>query len=254
VTNLVGAIRLRLVLAPVLVTLALIGLYTYLSLYPCRDISCRDLDELVLNGPYLTKRILEHLEISGFSFGAAALLGVPLGILLAQSGGLLRTPVFAFANLGQAVPSVGILALGFTYFGIGIRGAILALIIYALLPILRNTVVGLEAVDRGVQEAALGMGMSGTQVLVSVRLPLASPVIFAGLRVALVLVIGTATLANFIGGGGLGDLIAASDFYHPRPILVGAVLVSSLALLADWALGLVERFATPHIEDIRRNT
>jgi osmoprotectant transport system permease protein len=89
------------------------------------------------------------------------------------------------------------------------------------------------------------MGMTPAQTLVRVQLPLASPVIFAGLRVSLVLVVGTATLANFVGGGGLGDLINSGNLYHPRPILVGAVIVSALALLADWALGLVERAVSP---------
>jgi osmoprotectant transport system permease protein len=89
------------------------------------------------------------------------------------------------------------------------------------------------------------MGMTPSQTLFRVQLPLASPVIFAGLRVALVLVIGTATLANFVGGGGLGDLINSGNLYHPRPTLVGAVIVSALALLADWALGLVERTVSP---------
>src|SRR6202022_4760887 len=164
----------------------------------------------------------------------------------------LSVPALAIANLGQAVPSIGILALGFTYIGLGVQGAIIALVIYALLPIMRNTVVGLQSVDPGVQEAARGMGMTPMQILFGVKLPLASPVIFAGLRVSLVLVIGTATLANFIGGGGLGDLTPPGVFYPRRPILVGAALVSSLALLADWGLGLVERSLTPRVEDIGR--
>jgi len=247
VTSLARVAGLRLVVAPILVVLALGALYVYLQVVPGRET-----DAIVLNWPYVTARVVQHVEISGISFGIAAVVGVPLGILLAQVGRALSWPVFAVANLGQAVPSVGILALGFSYIGLGIQGAIIAITIYALLPILRNTVVGLQAVDRDVQEAARGMGMTPAQVLTRVKLPLASPVIFAGLRISLVLVIGTATLANFIGGGGLGDLIAASDFFHPRPILVGAVLVSSLALLADWALGIVERIVTPRTEDIRR--
>lgn len=239
---------LRLVLAPVLVALALLGLYLYLNLTPARLT-----DAFVLNRAYVTTRVIQHIQITVISFGLATLVGLPVGVLLSQAGRWLSVPAFAIANLGQAVPSIGILALGFTYIGLGVQGAIIALVIYALLPIMRNTVVGLQAVDTGVQEAARGMGMTPRQILFWVKLPLASPVIFAGLRISLVLVIGTATLANFIGGGGLGDLIAASDFYHPRPILVGAVLVSALALLADWGLGLVELLLTPRV-GVRRTT
>jgi osmoprotectant transport system permease protein len=243
VTNLARHGRRRLVIVPVVVALGLFALYLYLTLTPGRLT-----DQFVLNSAYVTTRIVQHIQITAISFGLAALIGLPLGVLLSRSGRLLSVPAFALANLGQAVPSIGILALGFSYFGLGARGAILALVVYALLPIMRNTVVGLHAVDPGVQEAARGMGMTARQILFRVKLPLASPVIFAGLRVSLVLVIGTATLANFIGGGGLGDLIAASDFYHPRPIIVGAALVSALALLADWGLGLVELLLTPRIE------
>lgn len=246
-TNLAPLGRLRLVIVPVAVIASLVALNLYLQLTPGRVT-----DAYVLNSTYVRTRILQHIEITVISFGLAAVIGLPVGVLLSQSGRLVSLPVFAIANLGQAIPSIGILALGFTYIGLGVQGAIIALVIYALLPIIRNTVVGLQSVDPGVQEAARGMGMTPTQILFGVKLPLASPVIFAGLRVSLVLVIGTATLANFIGGGGLGDLIAASDFYHPRPILVGAVLVSSLALLADWGLGLVERSLTPRVEDIGR--
>lgn len=243
-TNLARQGTLRLVLVPVLVALLVGGLYLYVTL-------TNQGDPYVVNLKYVSIRLAQHLQISGISFAAALLVGLPLGIAVAGSGRALSIPVFALANLGQAVPSVSILALGFSYFGFGIRGAILALVIYAVLPVLRNTLVGLQGVDAGVQEAARGMGMTPRQVLFQVRLPLASPVIFAGLRVALVLVIGTSTLATFVAGGGLGDLIAIGDFYHPTPILVGAVLVSALALLADWALGLVERLISPRIEDTR---
>lgn len=248
-TNLAPLGRLRLLIVPTVVAAGLFGLYLYLTLTPGRLT-----DAYVLNQSYVTTRVIQHVQITVVSFGLAALIGLPLGVLLAQSGRLVNIPAFAIANLGQAVPSIGILALGFTYIGLGVQGAIIALVLYALLPIMRNTVVGLQSVDLGVQEAARGMGMTRRQILFRVKLPLASPVIFAGLRVSLVLVIGTATLANFIGGGGLGDLIAASDFYHPRPILVGAVLVSALALLADWGLGLVESLLSPRVEGVRRTT
>ena len=243
-TNLARPGTLRLILVPIVVALAVLGLYLYVTL-------THQVDPYVVNMRYVSTRLVQHLQISGVSFAVAMAIGLPLGILVSGTGSRLALPVFALANLGQAVPSVSILALGYSYIGLGARGAILALVVYAVLPILRNTLVGLSSVDTGVQEAARGMGMTSRQVLFQVKLPLASPVIFAGLRVSLVLVIGTATLATFVAGGGLGDLIAIGDFYHPTPILVGAVLVSALALLADWALGVLERLLTPRVEDMR---
>jgi ABC-type proline/glycine betaine transport system permease subunit len=230
----------RLVATPILVVIILLGLYLYIQNTPGRLA-----DVGVLNERFISSRLIQHLEISGISFALAALVGLPVGVLLAGAGRLVAIPVFLIANLGQAVPSIGILAIGLTFFGLGIRGPVTALVLYALLPILRNTLVGLQGVDPAAVEAARGMGMTPSQTLVRVQLPLAAPVIFAGLRVALVLVVGTATLANFVGGGGLGDLINSGNLYHPRPTLVGAVIVSALALLADWALGLVERTVSP---------
>jgi ABC-type proline/glycine betaine transport system permease subunit len=230
----------RLLVTPLLVAAGLAALYLYVSLTPARLG-----DAFVVNQRFILSRLVQHLQIVGISFALAAAIAVPLGVLLAQTGPALRAPVFLVANLGQAVPSIGILALGLTFFGIGTRGPILALVVYAVLPILRNTIVGLDGVDPGVVEAARGIGMTRLQTLFRVQLPLASPVLFAGLRVALVLVVGTATLANFIGGGGLGDLIAAGSVDRPHPLWVGAGIVSALALMLDWGLGLIERAVTP---------
>jgi osmoprotectant transport system permease protein len=230
----------RLVATPIVVALLLLGLYLYIHNTPGRLA-----DTSVLNQRFITDRLVQHLQIVGISFLLATVAGLPLGILLANAGRIVGLPVFLVANLGQAVPSIGILALGLTYFGLGIRGPVTALVLYALLPILRNTLVALQGVDPAAIEAAKGMGMTPLQTLTRVQLPLAAPVIFAGLRISLVLVVGTATLANFVGGGGLGDLINSGNLYHPRPTLVGAVIVSALALLADWALGLVERALSP---------
>jgi osmoprotectant transport system permease protein len=202
-------------------------------------------DGEILNRPFLTDRLLRHLELVGVAFAVVTVIGVPLGVLMAKTGRWLRVPVFLGANLGQAVPSVGILVLFYAFFGLGLEAALLALSIYALLPVLRNTLVGLQGVDPAAVEAARGMGMSAWQSLWLVELPLASPVIFAGLRTALVLIVGTATLGNFIGAGGLGDVIAAGINFSDRIVFVGAVMVAALALLADWALSLVERVVVP---------
>jgi osmoprotectant transport system permease protein len=203
-------------------------------------------DGEILNRTFLTDRLIRHLELVGVSFAAVTAVGVPLGILMAKSGRLLQVPVFLVANLGQAVPSIGILVLFYAFFGLGLYPTLLALAIYGLLPVLRNTLVGVQGVDPAAVEAARGVGMTAWQSLWRVELPLASPVMFAGLRTALVLIVGTATLGNFVGGGGLGDVIAAGINQSDRIVLVGAVMVAALALLADWALSLVERVVVPH--------
>jgi osmoprotectant transport system permease protein len=203
-------------------------------------------DGEILNRTFLTDRSIRHLELVGVSFAAVTAVGVPLGILMAKSGRLLQVPVFLVANLGQAVPSIGILVLFYAFFGLGLYPTLLALAIYGLLPVLRNTLVGVQGVDPAAVEAARGVGMTAWQSLWRVELPLASPVMFAGLRTALVLIVGTATLGNFVGGGGLGDVIAAGINQSDRIVLVGAVMVAALALLADWALSLVERVVVPH--------
>jgi osmoprotectant transport system permease protein len=202
-------------------------------------------DDKVLTSTFLLNRLLRHLFLSGVSFGIVAAIGVPLGILIAGAGRALRIPVFLLANLGQAVPGIGILALLYAFLGLGVEPTIIALVAYGALPVLRNTVAGIQAVDPAAVEAARGMGMTRWQALSRVEVPLASPLIFAGLRTSLVLIIATATLGNFIGGGGLGDVIASGITFSDRIVFVGAVMVAALALLADWALSLVERVAVP---------
>ncbi len=133
----------------------------------------------------------------------------------------------------------------FAFLGLGVLPTVIALVIYGLLPVLRNTVTGIQGVDPAAVDAARGMGMTRWQALMRVQVPLASPLIFAGLRTALVLIIGTATLGNFIGGGGLGDVIAAGINNSDRMVFVGAVMVAALALLADWGLSMIERVAVP---------
>jgi osmoprotectant transport system permease protein len=203
-------------------------------------------DGEILNQPFLTDRVIRHLQLVGISFAAVTAVGVPVGVLMAKAGRWLQVPVFLVANLGQAVPSIGILVLFYAFFSLGLYPTLLALAIYGLLPVLRNTLVGVQGVDPAAVEAARGMGMTAWQSLWRVELPLASPVIFAGLRTALVLIVGTATLGNFVGGGGLGDVIASGINQSDRIVFVGAVMVATLALLADWALSLVERVVVPH--------
>lgn len=232
--------RVRLFAVPVAVVVGL-GLADVLY----QTISGSIADDQVINQDFLVARLVEHLYLSGVSFALASVIGVVVGTLIAGSGRAVRVPVFLLANLGQVIPGIGILFLLYAFLGLGTEPTVIALVAYGMLPILRNTVVGIQGVDPAAVEAARGMGMTRWQALRRVQLPLASPLIFAGLRTSLVLIIGTATLGSFIGGGGLGVVIASGISISNRIILVGAVMVAALALLADWALSLVERITVP---------
>lgn len=181
-------------------------------------------------------------------------IAVPLGILLTRPFARSLVPPFlGAANIGQAIPSIGVLALFALVIGYGRSGVIFALVLYSLLSVLRNTMVGLRQIDPALLESARGMGMSKWRVLRKVELPLAVPVMLAGIRTALIINVGTATLAVFSlaapsnGSGGLGELINAGIRLDriPTIVLTGAVLTSVLALLVDWAAGLVERRLRP---------
>jgi osmoprotectant transport system permease protein len=216
-----------------------------LSVVIFQTLTASPADFAILNGPFLQSRFVGHVALSGISFAVVALAGVPLGIAVAIAGRATRAIVFLLANLGQAVPGIGILVLLYAFLGLGAEPTIIALIAYGMLPVLRNTVAGIQGVDPAAVEAARGMGMTRMQALLRVQVPLASPLIFAGLRTTLVLIVGTATLGNFIGGGGLGDVISSGINRSDRIVFVGAVMVAVLALLADWALSLVERAVVP---------
>ncbi|HET8598683.1 MAG TPA: ABC transporter permease [Segeticoccus sp.] len=187
----------------------------------------------------------QHLLISVIATALVCLLAVPTGVLLTRgSARRFSKPIITVAGFGQAAPAIGLIALGAVVFGIGKFGAIAALTVYGLLPIIANTVAGLDSVDRRLVEAARGMGMTGTATLLRVELPLALPVIIAGMRTALVLIVGTATLATFTGAGGLGSLITVGITLQEHTVLVvGAILVAALALFIDWLARLVEIYA-----------
>ncbi|MBB6568458.1 ABC transporter permease [Kribbella sandramycini] len=174
-------------------------------------------------------------------------IAVPLGIALTRPGVKRAAPVVvAVANAGQAAPVIGLVVLLAIWLGFGFWTAILALCLYAILPVLRNTIVGLQSVDPTLVEAGRGMGMSNRAVLGRIELPLAVPVIMAGIRTALVLVVGTATLATFIDAGGLGSLITTGIRLLRYPVLIsGAILVAALALLIDWAGRVLEEVTRP---------
>lgn len=195
----------------------------------------------------LLEAIGQHLELTFISAGLVVLIAVPAGIILTR--GRMRRfagPVTAIANIGQAAPTIGLLVLLAMWLGFGASTAIVALVAYSVLPVLRNTMVGLAGVDPKLIEAGRGMGMSALAVLFRVELPLAVPVILSGVRTALVLLVGTATLATFIDGGGLGILIVSGiNLFQNSLLFSGAILVGLLALLLDWLGRVVEHIARP---------
>jgi len=189
----------------------------------------------------LWTRTGQHLFLTGAATGAAVLLGVPAGILCSRFRKL-RGAVMSFASIVQTIPSLAMLAILLGLFGmIGAVPAIIALTLYALLPIIRNTLTGLEGVAEGVIEAARGVGMTRRQQLWLVKIPLALPVIVAGIRTAAVISVGIATLSAFIGAGGLGEFINRGlSLDNPQLIVLGAVPAAALALFVDFAIWAAE--------------
>ncbi|MFC4904797.1 ABC transporter permease [Kocuria oceani] len=190
---------------------------------------------------------VQHLQLTVVATVVVLLVAVPVGILLTRAPlRFLTGPVIAVANIGQAAPAVGLIVLFAFWLGFGFQASVVALIVYATLPVLKNTMVGLDGVDRSLVEAGRGMGMSALAVLLRVELPLAVPVMLAGVRTALILVVGTATLATFVNGGGLGLLITTGvNLDLVRVLVAGSILVALLALTIDWIGRVVEHVARP---------
>lgn len=190
---------------------------------------------------------VEHLQLTLLAAVIVLVIAIPLGIALTRKPlRFLTAPVLAIANVGQAAPAVGVVVLLAFWVGFGFWAATVSLVLYAVLPVLRNTMIGLDQVDERLVEAGRGMGMSAAAVLFRVELPLAVPVMLSGVRTALVLLVGTAALATFINGGGLGILITTGVNLSLTTVLVtGALLVALLALLIDWVGRVVEHIARP---------
>lgn len=194
------------------------------------------IDTLIQRRGELLTTIFEHIQISFIALLIAALIGVPLGIALTKTRKLSEV-IMNIAAVLQTIPSLALLGLMIPLFGIGKVPAVIALVVYALLPILRNTYTGINEVDPSLVEAAKGIGMKPGRRLSKVELPIAMPVIMAGIRTAMVLIIGTATLAALIGAGGLGDLILLGiDRNDTSLILIGAIPAALLAILFDLVL------------------
>jgi osmoprotectant transport system permease protein len=199
---------------------------------------------ILQNHTQVVELTLEHLWLVALSTGFAVLIGVPLGILIAQRPKLNR-PVLAGANIIQTIPSLALFGFLLPVPWLGARSdrlAILALTLYALLPIIRNTYTGIRGVDAAVVEAGRGMGLSESQLLFQVELPLSLSVILSGVRVAIVISVGLATIAAAIGAGGLGEFIFRGlAMVDNQVILAGAIPAAILALLADLGVGWLER-------------
>jgi osmoprotectant transport system permease protein len=189
----------------------------------------------------------QHLVLTLQATVLVLVIGIPLGVLLTR-GPFRRvsTTVIAVANFGQAAPAVGLIVLLAAWLGLNSWSAVVALVLYAILPVLRNTMLGVQSVDDRLVEAGRGMGMSALSVLLKVELPLAVPVMLSGIRTALVLLVGTASLATFVGAGGLGLLITTGvNLFLPKVLVSGALLVALLALTIDWIGRVVETVARP---------
>jgi osmoprotectant transport system permease protein len=191
---------------------------------------------------------LEHVKLVGISTFLAVLVGIPLGVLITRWPSL-NKPVLGGANIIQTIPSLALFGFLLPAPWIGARAdrlAILALALYALLPLIRNTYAGIQGVDRSIVEAGRGMGMTDRQLLFQVELPLALGVIIAGVRVATVISVGLATIAAAIGAGGLGEYIFRGlAMVNNQVILAGAIPAAAMALLADVSLGWLEKHLSP---------
>lgn len=211
----------------------------------------RDNDEIEaesINAAYLLQKTWEHLLLSVVVTLLVVAVAIPLGIMLTRSWARRVAPVFmGIATIGQAAPAVGVLVLYFLWTSYeGLWAAAIPLAFYSLLPVLRNTIVGIEQVDPALVDAGRGIGMSGAAVLRRIELPLAVPLILAGLRTSLVLAVGTATMAFFVNAGGLGELVDTGYKLARTPVMiVGAVLAVGLALIVDWLGAVAEEYLGP---------
>lgn len=228
---------------PAILALACLSLYLYVRSRELDSIEARS-----LNTESLTTAIWEHIQLTAISTVLTLVIAVPLGILLTRPfARRLRPYLLTVLTLGQAVPTIAVLVLlAVAFLFLGFQAAVVGLVLYAIIPVLLNTMVGLEQVDESVLEAGRGMGISKSGVLRRLELPLSVPVILAGVRTALVINVGTATLVTYINAGGLGDIIVAGLSTNRVLIqIVGAALTAVLALLIDYLAGIAEDFLRP---------
>lgn len=203
------------------------------------------LDTIVNRQDLIVERSIEHLYISFMAIIIAVCISVPLGIYISRKRKVAEFYIGITAVL-QTIPSLALFGFLVPILGIGTITALVALIIYALLPILRNTYTGITEVDEGIIEAGQGMGMTSRQILWKIQLPLSLPFMMAGIRTATVLTVGVATLATFVGAGGLGDVIwRGLQSWNNSLVLAGAIPVALMALFFDFILKIIEKKVTP---------
>ena len=231
-----------LVLPPVLVALVFGGFVWWRQTAELDSVEANQLRWSELN-----TLMLEHLQLTVVAALIVVVVSIPLGILMTRKRLRVAAPlVVGVANAGQAAPSVGLIVLLFLWLDGGFWTAILALSLYGVLPVLRNTITGIQGVDPTLVEAGRGVGMGAVRTLVQIELPLAVPVIMAGVRTSLVLIVGTAALASFINAGGLGEiLLTGISLFRFSLMITGALLIALLALLVEWLGRLLELVARP---------
>ena len=199
-------------------------------------------------------KTVEHLRLSVAAVGVALVIAVPIGILL---GHLRRFSFVAISisNVGRALPTLAVIAVCIVFLPVGFTVVLISLVVLAVPPILTNAYVSVSEVDRETVEAARGMGMTESQILRRVELPLAAPLLFSGIRTAVIFVVASATIAAVAGGGGLGEIIVNQASYGIEGVIAASILVAALAFAADGVVALVQRFATPrplrgrHVDD-----
>ena len=228
---------------PVVLAAAGLALYLYVSAQELDSI-----EERSLNASRLLTATWQHVQLTAVSTVVTLLIAIPLGIVFTRAfAARVRPYMVTVLTLGQAIPTIAILVLlAVAFLFLGFQAAIVGLVLYAIIPVLLNTMVGLEQVDKAVLEAGRGMGMSSFEVLRRLELPLSVPIILAGVRTALVINVGTATLTTYINAGGLGDIIVAGLSTNRLLIqIVGAALTAILALLIDYLAGIAEDVLRP---------
>lgn len=230
------------VFMPALLAIVLLVLWAWVNQQTLDSIEARR-----ANLDFIATATAQHVSLTAVSTAIVLVIAIPVGIMLTRPWARnITPPSIAVFNIGVAIPSIGLLAIFALIWDIGFWPAVAALVAYAALPVLRNTMVGLQQVDEAVIESARGMGMSKAAVLARIELPLAVPVMLAGIRTAMVINVGSAALATFIGAGGLGTILV-TGISQGRNLLtiVGAVLIAVLALLIDYLAGLAEDFLRP---------
>lgn len=206
------------------------------------------------NPGLLLEKTYDHLLLSGAAIGVALVVAVPLGVWLGHvhRGSFIAINV---SNIGRALPSLALISIGLGVLGIGFLNVMVAMVILAVPPMLTNTYVAVDGVDRDAVEAARGMGMTPSEVVLRVELPLALPLMFAGIRTAAIYVVSTAALASIAGGSSLGDIIINQPTYRLEGVIAGAMVVAALAFAVEGILAVVQRWVTPEgLKRGRRST